>query len=174
MYMERFEVIYREYVKLVHNFFYYKGVELSEVEDLVQEVFMRLYKNYLDRLGDLDEVETKRLLYTIAKNVWREWVRSSIKHQTYSFDDSFDQAETFEEATEVDPEERVVLLAAIDQLPESQQAVLRCRFIEGLTRRETAERLGIAETHVHTYQKRAIHTLRKVVGRPPVPPTSYT
>lgn len=167
------EKIYYEHVKPVHRYFYYKGVPLSDVEDLVQETFMRFFAKY--GTDERAESENRRILYTIAKNVWREWVRSSIRNQTVEFDDLRDIPENtqdFEEETapEIDKEK---LLKALERLNQTLKNVLTLRFIENMTRKEIALKLQIKEKDVHTYQKRGIKQLQKQWNLP-VPPPTYT
>lgn len=160
------EEVYRLHVKSVHRYFYYKGVTINDVEDLVQESFFRFFQAYPDQRS---EVDTRKILYVISRNVWREWVRNQLKHRVYELDELKAIPETAEDFSEEDPAEydgqRAVLLAVIEKLNPTVKAVLTMRFIDGKTRKEIAAHLGIAEKDVHTYQKRGIKSLHKLVAK---------
>ncbi len=61
-------------------------------------------------------------------------------------------------------EERIVLLAALDQVPPRQRAVLVLRFWEDLTVAETAEALRCSEGNVKSQTSRGLVALRALIG----------
>jgi RNA polymerase sigma-70 factor (ECF subfamily) len=165
------ESLYREHVRPVHRYFYYKGVALGDVEDLVQESFFRFFRDYAER--EFTEVEIRKILYAISRNVWLEWVRSQVKHQTYELDELRMIPETAEDFVHIEDEvederQREQLREAIQNLNPTLRAVLTLRFIEGKTRREIAAELQIKEKDVHTYQKRGIKALHKSIEKTPI------
>jgi len=170
---ERFEIFYRNSFKGVFRFFYYKSVDLQSIEELCQEVYMRFWKNYKAYLEDF--AQSKKIIYGIALNVYREWVRSSLKNETLCVDDFWEQLATEEQISSIDPwlnsdyekqhqKLKKRLKIAISQLPEKQKLVLEYRFLRRLTRKETAARMNTTEDNVYTYQKRAIKALKQIVN----------
>jgi RNA polymerase sigma factor (sigma-70 family) len=154
-----------------YKFFHYKYVPREDIEDLCQEVFIRLFTKY--KPTEMDETERLKLTYTIARNVYREWVRHSMKHQVVWFDESMAEPDDeawlgFQlDATEEEPDpseaEKEMLEAALLKLPDKLALVIRRRFLEEKTREEVAQELGCKEKHVHVYQRRALAMLRHVV-----------
>jgi RNA polymerase sigma factor (sigma-70 family) len=163
--------VYLQYFKPAYRYFYYKGVEKAEVEDLAQETFLRLFRVYGDR-ADLADLEIRKLVYGVARNVWREWVRRQVQLPTVEFDELQDVGESpdeFQEEaedTELLEAQRAAVLAAIEDLHPTMRQVLTLRFAENLSRQEVADRLNIKPDEVHTYQKRGIKMLQKIVRLP--------
>jgi len=61
-----------------------------------------------------------------------------------------------------DAEWRVVLLPHLETLPARDRAILRHRFIDGLTQTEIADRVGISQMHVSRRLTRLLASLRDV------------
>ncbi|TMD53487.1 MAG: hypothetical protein E6I83_06960 [Chloroflexi bacterium] len=59
-------------------------------------------------------------------------------------------------------ENAVVLISELKRLPRCEREVVTCRYILGLTQRETAETLGMA---VGTVAAATVHATRKLRGR---------
>ncbi len=167
--MDSAETLYRQHVKAIHSFFFYREVGLSELEDLVQETFVRYFRRY-DQEARASE-ETAKILYGVARNVWREWVRTQIRTNTLELLEH-DLVLTSQENSEGYSDEEIdKLKSALALLQQTQREVLTLRFIEGMTRKEVAEKLGTSESDVHTYQKRGIKALRRILSEP-VPPSA--
>jgi RNA polymerase sigma factor (sigma-70 family) len=162
-------LIYNETYKSLYRFLYYKNLDKKDVEDLLQESYYRFFSKYGDR--SLLVEECKKILYSVALNVYREWVRRNMREQTFELEQDYPSQAAdigyFEDA-EVDDFEkyRSLLFAAIDELNPTLQAVVRMRFIENMTRAQIAEKLGTKEKYVHIYQQRAIEMLQKKVVSP--------
>lgn len=62
-------------------------------------------------------------------------------------------------------DDRVVIEAAIEQLPERTQRILHLRFNEDMTQAEIAEQVGISQMHVSRLLRAAIDDLRKLVDK---------
>lgn len=169
-------VIYHQHFRAVYRFFYYRDVDAGDIEDLVQETFIRFFGKYSSH--NLSDERITKTLYAIARNVWREWLRSIQNHRTVELLDFDGLTDTLADYQEDQSEEdwtaeREVLSAALTTLSPNIADVLRLRFLEGLTRSETAKRLDMKEDTVHTYQKRGIQQLQAKLGKP-VPPSSHT
>ena len=158
----------------MYRFFYYKSVNSAYIEDLSQDVYIRFYNKFSDK--ELSEVESKKILYGIARNVYKEWVRQSIKEKRVSLLDNFEYEELdhgdlldlFLELENPEFDEKLlknqeILKEAIETLGENVRNVIKMRFVEGLSRKEVAEKLNIKEKDVHTYQKRGVKYLKKLI-----------
>lgn len=182
-----FEGFYKQSFQKVYRFFYYKSVDTSIIEDLTQESFIRFYKKYNQK--QLDEVESIKIIYGIARNVYREWVRKSISEKTVSLIDNInyesdDEQESYEieafaeEESEFDKqltEKMDSIKDCLNELNEKVRLVLQYRFMESKSRKEVAEILKISEKDVHTYQKRGIKYIKKILEkREKLSPSSHT
>jgi RNA polymerase sigma-70 factor (ECF subfamily) len=65
------------------------------------------------------------------------------------------------EAALLSSEQRSVLLAAVDELPEEQRSVVALRYFLGLSEAEVAETLGIPQGTVKSRTARALERLRE-------------
>jgi len=162
-----FEHIYKTTFQYVYRFFYYKSVNQADIEDLEHEVYIRFYKKF--DFENLPEVETKRILFGIARNVYREWVRQCIKENKAEFLDNYEYEDLIDDFVDEEFEKKIalqkqVVLEAIEKLNPTVKSVLEYRFIHAKSRKEIAELLGIKEKDVHTYQKRGIKYLRKLIN----------
>lgn len=159
-----FEDIYSLYYKNVYRFFYYKFVSKPDIEDLSHDVFLRFYSKFNHK--SCNEDEARKLLYGICRNVYKEWVRNCIKSQSNIYCDDLDYSISYEDFYSEGFEQKRMkqkeaLLHALETLNPVVKQVLELRFFKGLTRKETAEKLGIKEKEVHTYQKRGIQYIHK-------------
>ena len=135
------EKIYNDHFRLIYRFFYYKLVDI-DAEDLAQEVFLRFFKRYTK--NQFSDEETKKVLFGIAQNVYKEWVRQAIKHQNYPLDPEMEVKENYVEFTDDEFElqlegYRSDMREAIARLNPTLRQVIELRFLEGKTRAEVAE-----------------------------------
>jgi RNA polymerase sigma-70 factor (ECF subfamily) len=162
--MDIFEKFFKENSRAIFRYFYYRGIERTVAEDLSSETFFRMYKSYKNDLNS-------KILWGIAKNVYKEFVRNSISNQeTGFFDESF-----FDSEPEIDEiseyydekfEEKIEILKLqlhkmIEKLNPGVREVMKMRFIEGLKISEIAIKLGMPESTVKKYQHRGIEYLLK-------------
>ncbi|MEI7603558.1 MAG: sigma-70 family RNA polymerase sigma factor [bacterium] len=167
-----FEVFYKSTFKTVYSYFYNKFVNVSDIEDLAQESFLRIYSKYGDNFPNTDE--PRKILFGICRNIYRDWVRDHIKEVTtddietaiYKHNPDYNHEEDFEDdSQDLIRQQNVDLVKeAMKKLNPKVKAVLEYRFIEGLSRKEIAEKLGISQDDVHTYQKRGIKYLNKMIN----------
>ncbi|TSC93703.1 MAG: Sigma-70 region 2 [Candidatus Berkelbacteria bacterium Licking1014_85] len=161
------EVFYQQNFKSIFRYFYYRGLVISDCEDNCQEVFVIYFEKYFKKITN--PIETKKILYTIARNKYKEWVRGQIKSSTCELYDDIAQNEddffelyddNFDDAVE---EQKKLLKQMIDTLNPTIKKVLECRFYRGLTREQTAKILNIKPKEVHVYQRRGIEYLKKML-----------
>jgi RNA polymerase sigma-B factor len=62
-------------------------------------------------------------------------------------------------------EDRVLLGPALATLPAREQAILRMRFIDGLTQSEIAVAVGVSQMHVSRLLAASLDKLRQSIGR---------
>jgi RNA polymerase sigma factor (sigma-70 family) len=175
-----FEEFYKNNFGRIYKLFYYKGVNPSGIEDLVHDTFLRFYRKYNDK--DLSIEESEKILFGIARNVYKEWVRKMIKLkqvdliENYEYEissesesEDYDALESFSKSKK----DFKLIKSAMKNLNPKIKKVLEMRFLEGKTRKITAEILGIKESDVHTYQKRGIKYIKKILAEgKSVPPKS--
>ena len=62
-------------------------------------------------------------------------------------------------------EDRALLGPALATLPEREQAILRMRFVEGLTQSEIAAAVGVSQMHVSRLLSSSLEKLREGIGQ---------
>jgi RNA polymerase sigma-70 factor (ECF subfamily) len=144
--------LYERYSRLVH------GVLLSrvppgEVEDLVQDVFLRAWR----RLRTLrDHTAFGAWLAAIARNRAADHLRRPAIH---------DEVQEDLPAEGGSPSEALTILRAIQTLPDAYRETLVLRLVEGLSGPEIAERTGLTHGSVRVNLHRGMQQLREKLGK---------
>ena len=135
------------------------SVPRTEVDDLAQEVFLRLL-----RYGDEVAVENPQsYLFRIAANVANEWrARSHVRqpHDRSWLDEL--QIDPADQPDNSDSRSRISkhMQAAVDQLPKRQREALLLHVNDGLTYKQIAGRMGVTYRIVLRDLTRAYAALR--------------
>jgi len=148
---EAFDELYRRLAPLVHGILLAR-VPPSEVDDLVQDVFVAAFRN----IGSLrDDSAVSAWIGSIARRRAAEFFRRSKPTQ--------------ELAEEIRAGERPLVeareaLAAIRGLPKAYNETLILRLVEGMTGPEIAEATGMTPDSVRVNLHRGMKLLRKRMG----------
>jgi RNA polymerase sigma factor (sigma-70 family) len=120
----------------------------SDVSDLCQDVFVRVYEAAKVEIPH----PAKPFVFAAARNLLIDRLR---REQIVSIEAVTDLETLGLAADEPTPDQTVVarqelrrLQAALDRLPSRWREVVLLRKVEGLSRREIAQRLGLAESTV--------------------------
>lgn len=140
------------------------AVPAAELDDLAQEVFLRLL-----RYSENTAVENPLgYLLRIAGNVaseWRERARVSKPHDQEWLDDLLIESEQEPENSVCQARTDENVQNAVDKLPPRQRQVLLLRVNEGLTYKQIAERLALSPRVVLRDLSRAYSQLRTRLDR---------
>jgi RNA polymerase sigma factor (sigma-70 family) len=131
---------------------------MADVDDLVQDCFARMMRAKTS--GTIRS--PKPLLFAIARNAVRDFISRKTRAELIPITESGDLA-VLEEGSDVVEsvcrrQELALLTEAIRALPERCREVLLLRKIKGLSQKEIAELLGIAE---HTVEALAAKGTRR-------------
>jgi RNA polymerase sigma-70 factor (ECF subfamily) len=156
---EAFGILYEIYFVPVFRYIFARVNSREETEDLVQEVFLKVYKN----IKEIDVKENSPLNYffTVAKNsvidYWRrkkevltEKEMNLSNYQKPEFVEKIEQKEMGE-----------IIKELIKELTPDQQEVIVLRFINEMSNKEIAKLLGKTEEAVRQLQSRALKSLRE-------------
>ncbi len=145
-------------------------VNSSDVDDLVQETYIRLLRAH--ERGPIDH--PRGLLFATARNAARDLFRRRTTANTIPitefvasrvFDAAPNAAETASRQQETD-----LLATAIAELPPRCREVLVLRKFENLSHREIAEKLGISVHTVEAQLTKALHRCEEFFARHGLPP----
>jgi RNA polymerase sigma factor (sigma-70 family) len=131
---------------------------LPEAEDIVQEVFLRLWKKR-DHLAEYRSVEALAMI--ITKNLCYDYLKSKnrLTDELTSLNDG-SSGSVVELQTEFS-ESRNLIKELINCLPEKQRMVIQLRDIEGFEFEEIAEITGTNLNAVRVNLSRARRTIRE-------------
>lgn len=138
-----------------------------DVEDLLQETFVRAYA--AEARGPI--LMPRAYLFRVAKHVSLNEIARRKNSDTHSVED-FDDPDVVGSGNqpgveqEVDGRRQLALFAnAVAALPSQCRKVLVLKKIEGLSQREIATRLGIAESTVEKHLAKALLLTRDFMAR---------
>lgn len=166
---ERFDLTYKSLFRRYYaNLLFYatRIVGEEEAEDVVQDVFVELWKRKDSmKMGDQVQAFLYRAVYTRALNVLkhREVVNSyeaimlEIHQKRVEFyqPDSNDVVKRIEDA-----ELRRKLSDAINELPEKCRMVFKLSYLHGMKNKEIADTMGVSLRTVEAHMYKALKLLR--------------
>jgi len=157
-----FGQLYQRYARMVHGVLLAR-VPVSEVDDLVQDVFVRA----LRRLSTLrDAGSFGAWLAAIARNVANDYHRRWVPEEPLT-DDAFDQEIQCGTSGADQDEPTVAILEAVMSLSETYRETLILRLVEGMTGPEIAARTGMTHGSVRVNLHRGMEQLRaKLIASP--------
>jgi RNA polymerase sigma-70 factor (ECF subfamily) len=158
--LAKFRSLFDQYYESIRSFAYYKTGDVDLADDIVQEVFLKLWNN----LKDVKDETVKALLYTIASNT----IKNHFKHQkvVYNFqkqevnNDSADEADSDLRQEELSRK----LQDALAEIPDKAREVFLMNRIEGLTYNDIADRLGLSVKAIEKRMSEALSILRSRIS----------
>lgn len=135
----------------------------DDIVDLRQDIYVRVFEAAQKQIPDA----AKPFLFTTARNL----IINRVRHeQVVAIEAVADLDELNIASTEPEPERTVMardvlrlLQEAIDKLPPRPREAILLNKVEGLSRREIAQRMGIAEDTVRQHLMHAMRGLTDVL-----------
>ncbi|MCZ4124635.1 RNA polymerase sigma factor [Streptomyces sp. H39-S7] len=170
-----FTELVRLYARTVHAFLFRVTGSAVEAEDLGQDTFLRAYTALKDyspaRRRDL---RCRAWLMTIAANVWRNQIRTNVRHPVSpapvenSAESWADESPGPEERAST-ADDRGRLVSALTELPEKSRVAVVLRHVVGMSYGEIAESQGCPVGTVKAQVSRGVGNLRELLeaGDPP-------
>jgi RNA polymerase sigma-70 factor, ECF subfamily len=150
-----FGQLYERYARMVHGVLLAK-VPVSDVDDLVQDVFIRA----LRRLSTLRETRSfGAWLAVIARNVARDYHRRSPPEEPLTDEASDRRIQRGVSSGDHDGP-AAAMLDAVMSLPDAYRETLILRLVEGMTGPEIAARTGMTHGSVRVNLHRGMEQLR--------------
>lgn len=159
-----FDELYEKYHHDVFQFLFYMVRNKEHAEDLVQEVYIRVFKSYHRFEGKSSE---KTWLFSIAKNVaidffrkqkgWKDRLLEKFDWSTSQVKDDY----PIPEEITIQNEEIKLIYKCLEFCTMDQRTVIILRYLNDLSIIETAQALGWTESKVKTTQHRALKVLKR-------------
>ena len=155
---DAFGKLYQRYARMVHGILLAK-IPVAEVEDLVQEVFLRA----MPRLHVLrDASRFGAWLAAITRNMAKDYYRQP--RVQIDNDDSADASAATDD--QADSQEAAEILESVRSLPEAYRETLILRLVEGMTGPEIAAKTGLSHGSVRVNLNRGMQQLREKLRQP--------
>lgn len=163
---EAFSILYKENVKKIYNYIYYRTGNSHDAEDLTARVFQRA-------LGHITKYKKTNVpfsawLYRIAHNLVANWHRDNSRRKEVPIEDQIDlrvKMEIPEKQIEM-RQEVEFLLKAIRKLSNDRQMVLILKYVEDLSNKEIGDILGKSEGAIKSLYHRTLLELRDFLEVP--------
>lgn len=155
-----FRSIFDQYYESIRSFAYYKTGDVDLADDIVQEVFLKIWTNR----NEVKDDTVKSLLYTIASNI----IKNHFKHQkvVYNFQKN-DQPNEVSDETDANLRQEELnrkLQDTLAEIPEKSREVFLMNRIEGLTYADIADRLGLSVKAIEKRMSEALSIIRSRIS----------
>ncbi len=156
---EAFRELYDKFSKELLNFSYYYVKNIQAAEDIVQDVFINIWKKSKNLDPDLS---IKSYLFKAVQNHSLNYLRheKTINEKIDSILD-FEETSLSENAIDEEFDVKTFVENAINQLPEKCREIFNLGYTDGLTNPEIAQKLDISINTVKTQKSRAYKFLKK-------------
>ncbi|SDE35284.1 RNA polymerase sigma-70 factor, ECF subfamily [Pricia antarctica] len=156
-----FESIFTTYARDLRKFVFFKTRNLDEAEDIVQEVFVKLWED----CANVYYGTVKSLLYTMANNLFLNVLKHKnvvLKHRKLNVKDRTHESPEF---IMLEQEFFELLERAISDLPEKEREVFLLNRIERKKYKDISVLLGISVKAVEKRMHNALLNLKGKVGK---------
>lgn len=141
--LKAFDALFQRYHKRLYAFLFSLLKSKEDAEELVQESFIKIWEH---RETYLEEYPFSAYLFTIAKNAFLNQCRRRINRKMV--EEHFDMVNrSFEMAADeyvIYHQTKKIIDQVIEELPPKRKEIFKLRRIEGYTRTEIADNLGIS------------------------------
>jgi RNA polymerase sigma-70 factor (ECF subfamily) len=154
---DEFAAAYESHAKSIYKFLYWRTKNTQVSEDLTSSVFEKAWRSR----GNFHGGSVRAWLYRIACNTlidhWRKQKELPVEDVDVLPDKVSDPSlgEALDKALQAEQLQR-----AVNRLPADMRAVVRLRFMKGLSCKQTAKRLALSESNVRVVQYRALKKIR--------------
>lgn len=155
------EALYAEYAGKVRGYVFGKLSNKDDAEDIVSDIFLKIYEKYPTFDGSRASVST--WIYTITRNTVIDYFRA---HRTCAElpDDLPDEGGVDDGLLR--QESLRALGEALGKLDDRSRALIVLRYYKRMSLKDTAARLGVSYAYVKVLHKEALRLLRKHMGEP--------
>jgi RNA polymerase sigma-70 factor (ECF subfamily) len=156
-----FSRFYREHLRDVYNYTYYRTGNHHDAEDLTTQTFIQAYRHFERAQRESEGRPLRPWLIRIAHNLAANYYRDRKRKPTATIED-MEIGEPHEtEDLVVGREEAVAVLKGVRALPDDRREALIMRFALGMDNREISRALGRSEGATKVLIHRAIKQLEQ-------------
>lgn len=164
--------LYQQNYRKIEVFVLQNSGTIAQAKDVYQEAFLAMYQNVkAEKFTPENETALQGYLYQIAKNKWRDVLRSSAFKKTRSLEQSFYETEDNSslEIEEIELEQQQQLKITMDafsKLGVECKKLLTAFYFQKKSLREISETANYAEASARNKKYRCIQKLKELAQTP--------
>ncbi len=163
----RFSDLYREHLRDVYSYAYYRVGNHHDAEDLTEQTFLQAYRHFERALAESGGRPLRPWLIRIAHNLAANLYRDRSRRPQTTLDAVPEPAAAHSTADLVEGREELrQVLEGVERLPDDRREALIMRFALGMDNREIARALGRTDGATKVLIHRAIRQLEELVREP--------
>ena len=157
-----FEALYREHLRDVYSYCYYRIGNHHDAEDLTEQTFLQAYRHFERAQRESNGRPLRPWLIRIAHNLAANYYRDRARKPQTPIEDAgvLSAPHTTEDLVE-DRDDLARILQGVQQLPDDRREALIMRFALGMDNREIARALGRTDGATKVLIHRAIRQLEE-------------
>jgi len=155
-----FEEIYRDHLRDVYSYAYYRVGNHHDAEDLTEQAFLQAYRHFERALRESDGRPLRPWLIRIAHNLASNYHRDRARRPQAALDAIEPPSDPHGTEQIVEGRERLrEVMTKLDDLSEDRREALIMRFALGMSNREIARAMGKTDGATKVLIHRAIKQL---------------
>jgi RNA polymerase sigma-70 factor, ECF subfamily len=157
-----FEQLYRDHLRDVYSYCYYRVGNHHDAEDLTEQTFLQAYRHYARARQESDGRPLRPWLIRIAHNLAANFYRDRSRRPQTPLDSVEPPAAKHSTESVVEGREELrAVMANIQELPDERREALVMRFALGMDNREIARAMGKSDGATKVLLHRAIKQLQE-------------
>jgi len=157
-----FEALYREHLRDVYSYCYYRIGNHHDAEDITEQTFLQAYRHFERARRESAGRPLRPWLIRIAHNLAANYHRDRSRRPTAALDNVEPVEHPHGTERVVEGRERMrEVMAGLDRLSEDRREALIMRFSLGMSNREIARALGRSDGATKVLIHRAIKQLEE-------------
>ena len=160
-----FEQLYRDHLRDVYSYSYYRVGNHHDAEDLTEQAFLQAYRHFERARRESNGRPLRPWLIRIAHNLASNYHRDRARRpqSALEYADPIAAPHSTERVVE-GREELMRVMSSLEALPDDRREALIMRFALGMDNREIARALGRTDGATKVLIHRAIKQLEKEMG----------
>jgi RNA polymerase sigma-70 factor (ECF subfamily) len=157
-----FEGLYREHLRDVYSYCYYRIGNHHDAEDLTEQTFLQAYRHFERARRESDGRPLRPWLIRIAHNLAANYHRDRARRPTAPLENVAPVEHPHDTERVVEGRERMrEVMSGLERLPDDRREALIMRFSLGMSNREIARALGRSDGATKVLIHRAIKQLEE-------------
>jgi RNA polymerase sigma-70 factor (ECF subfamily) len=159
---EAFERLYRDHLRDVYSYSYYRVGNHHDAEDLTEQAFLQAYRHFERAQRESNGRPLRPWLIRIAHNLASNYHRDRARRPQRVLEETEPIAAPHGTERIVEGREQLKeVIASVEKLPDDRRAALIMRFALGMDNREIARALGRTDGATKVLIHRAIKQLQE-------------